>query len=879
MYHRLFRSSRWRMVRVGVVAALAATVLAPAHAAPGDLYHLTGDVEDAWGHDLNGTTIKDQNNKSTTAAAGRYSLGQGATLGPFTLTATRSDLAQRSLIANPALPVDGAAGTENDFAGPTALLYKTTVSLSRTETTTRLGPATITVSIDSYAPNPGSPGDTGDRSCVSVTDSSGGTTGPATLVSSGSPSKWSYTISLAANTPEATYTASATARDCSSGLLVGQTTSRPYVVDNTPPLIPASSLVPLDHSAVLVGSLPLSAKVTDAGGSGVNASALSIMRTDGTTAETFSGSALSYDSASKVVRTVDAKANAANKNYRLRVHAEDRAGNIAEVGHAPGDGGGYSTASITTQSSTASIPPTKCELSAGSTPATRKVTCSNVPVTVASSSATASSVFRMPARLFVDHQFSLTTAKLRPTPDSATFVPAYDANSAAWGPKTRAVQHAFGSASDTAQTAVAPTSTHALPETLVAAVEVPLSWTDAYLVMDGSDAASTTPAVAACSAAITSSCDPDPFSPYRVVTLKTGQDLSATRTRLASSFDLQLLDSDAAANSFLAAGSARVFPAIASDASVQLLARASHFGFDLSEGAIAATDVTGTPSADAEVAEVIAEHPRQHTDCAKVFDVDMALGADSGGSNTAVAFSPLLGLTSTISRDGLSVEEAGASQDAVSNCTPNTGTAVADEGSTGPPPDPGPGWEPMTADPCFTVRKYKTGVMSACRDQFKKTTDSFADRDLWGTRMWGTARAKNPSIRQYELRGMWIQLQELTGDSQTFRQKNPDADDEENAGDCKVYTVGISEPITLEHSREICDYQYTRVDYPDNNTDVQFKLNWHGDVVADRKTALGFTVSTNAFGPNYTADNVYTYGAKTQVVDICEQFTCYFIIA
>lgn len=222
---RILRRARHTVAITGVAVTAVAAVLMPAPAAVGDLYNLTGDVQDAWGHPLNGTTVRDQNNRSTTVAAGRYSLGQSS-LGPFTLTATRSDLMQRSITATPSLPVNGAAGTENDFAGPTALLYRTSLSLSRTAVTTRLGPAVITVSIDSYAPNPGGPGDTGEKSCVSVTDSSTGTTAPATLVSSGSPSQWTYTATVAAGTPEASYALSAQARDCSSGQVVGQTASR-----------------------------------------------------------------------------------------------------------------------------------------------------------------------------------------------------------------------------------------------------------------------------------------------------------------------------------------------------------------------------------------------------------------------------------------------------------------------------------------------------------------------------------------------------------------------------------------------------------------------------------------------------------------------------
>src|SRR5437899_1805721 len=83
-----------------------------------------------------------------------------------------------------------------------------TSSPHRQAISTASGPASTTLTVTDYAPNPGSPGNVGGKSCVYVTDSRTSQTTSASYVSTDTLtgfSSWSYGLNLDQVTPEGTY--------------------------------------------------------------------------------------------------------------------------------------------------------------------------------------------------------------------------------------------------------------------------------------------------------------------------------------------------------------------------------------------------------------------------------------------------------------------------------------------------------------------------------------------------------------------------------------------------------------------------------------------------------------------------------------------------
>lgn len=227
------------------------------------VYHFVGTVTDADGRPIAGATVDDGGGEvATTDAKGRYSLGESGT-GSFTLDAWRADTGLSTQQVNVLVPVD----TTVNFT----LLYLASSRLAETYVSTANGPLTDTVTVTSWAPNPG--GSQAGNSCVTVTDSRTNSTSPATLqsVNANGTSTWTASVTLPAGSPQGVQSLTAAGVDCSSNTTLTVSAPAQYLIDNTPPTISQIRPTVTNKTSPLV-----SAQLQDSGGSGLNMAASSI---------------------------------------------------------------------------------------------------------------------------------------------------------------------------------------------------------------------------------------------------------------------------------------------------------------------------------------------------------------------------------------------------------------------------------------------------------------------------------------------------------------------------------------------------------------------------------------------------------------------------
>lgn len=524
---RKHRGARWAPLLAAAVAALAVAQAPPAGALT--LFHINGTVRDALGRPLAGATVNDGSQTASTAADGTYSLPESST-GTYTVTARRSDTdtsAPARINASIPLDVNGV-----DFT----LLYRIAGSLPQPAVSTAAGPAGRTLTVTTYAPQPGSPGGPAGTSCVYVTDGRTGQTAPAAYAStSGGVSTWTYALSLAQGTPEGTYGLTYVADDCSSGAAVTSAPRASYIVDNTPPAISTGSIVPGDFGNTVFGAAqPVMARVSDGSGSGVDASRSSVVLADataGTSATITAG--LSY--ANGWLKT-GARALADGHVYRAAITAVDAAGNATTATQQdPADGGGFLVTHLVESATTAGIPLTSCTLSAGSSPATKKATCTNVPLDLAATTVTLGGSRHGPDSGFVDQQVSLATAKITTGGVTPAGIAAYNSADPAWAPRTKSMRFDVASAFS-GDTAIAVPALSARISDAALTVEVPAVWPDAELFMDP---VATTASTGACSdptwSATLVTCAPDPVaSRYAIALASTVTDVAGTASAEAA---------------------------------------------------------------------------------------------------------------------------------------------------------------------------------------------------------------------------------------------------------------------------------------------------------------------------------------------------------
>lgn len=524
--------SKHRQVLAGLIAGFViATGASPVGATDLDLYRFRGVVQDAVGRPLVGAWVSDGSKSVTTSGPdGRYELPEGD-LRSFTLTASRDDLVAAQQTRQVLLPVDQTM----DFVPPDHhLLYRLDSSVDSPYITTRLSPATVTVNIRSFAPYPGTLGDTGNRSCVSVLDTRTNLETPAEFVAAepAGSSLWALSLSLAEATPEATYSLRSETRDCADGTKLSTHSVATYVVDNTPPVIPPEDVSPGDLTTTVHStSQYLAARVLDLGGSSVDPSSVTF------NLEKLGGSASSIggtEVASVTLRAFRSPTPVAldlGALYRLTVSASDRAGNVTTFQQrAFEEGGGFLASDSSPSTTTAQIPPTSCTLSPGTTPATKTATCTATPVKLAATTVNfGHGVRRAPDSGFVNQSVPLTTVVISDGVVTIVANPAID-------PRTVSMNFEVDAPSTTTLTAVAPEDVVSLG---TITVQVPGTWNSATISM--SPVQTRSAALATCndptsgSTGLTPKCSSDPMADDYFVTLdETTPDPEAKAGQLAS---------------------------------------------------------------------------------------------------------------------------------------------------------------------------------------------------------------------------------------------------------------------------------------------------------------------------------------------------------
>lgn len=315
----------------------------PAGAVP-PLFRFVGFVRDVLDRPLPGAEVRDEAGRLAVAGPdGSYSLAEYS-LGQYTLTATRAGSVPQTRYASADLPVDQRV----DFT----LAYVIQGYLSRYAFTTAAAPGSATLTIETGAPNPGSPGTTGGASCVHVADSRTGTESSATYQTYDATRNlyvWSFSLEAPQLSPEATFTATFSVRDCATG-----TTLSPagpyglsYMIDNTPVALDDRLLVPSARGHTAFLNQILAATVADAG-SGVDPQSVSMTLIDGQVELPVSASSTGTQGSLRVRSTPVSLMP--NHVYRARLQVRDLAGNHAAFGWD------FKTIDVAVGDSTARIP-------------------------------------------------------------------------------------------------------------------------------------------------------------------------------------------------------------------------------------------------------------------------------------------------------------------------------------------------------------------------------------------------------------------------------------------------------------------------------------------------------------------------------------------
>ena len=509
------------------VAAIATTLSLPlVRATPSyavTLFHFVGTVKDADGLPLAGALVSDGSQGTTTAANGTYDLAESST-GTFTLNVSRPHSRDASVtvtVTSPVNPANASTNYEEDFA----LLYLLNGTLATPNVSTAQGPVSDVLTVTSYAPQPGTPGETLGASCVTVTDSRTGLSSPATVTAlnpDGS-STWTYQLSLSQNTPEVSSTLSFVTADCDTGTILSVTGTSGYVIDNMAPVIDPLSITPLDIGNTVFASQPLLAKVHESGPAGIGPGGIVFTLTDTTTSTSATYPSISYDQVSGWAKTAPVSLTVGHI-YNVAVTATDNAGNSSRTAQSPAaTGGGFLATSIATPATQASIPATTCSVGSQiDTSGNKTATCPNVPLDYAATTVTLGGSRYGSAVGYVLHTAALNGAKIYTTvagqrlPDAN----AYQSSDPAWAPKTGTMSYRVGDSASGAQTyPVSALNTNiGTLTTKVPAAEFTGATATLYM-----NATNTNPTTAACadpsqSAGSPIPCAPDPLANRYIVT-------------------------------------------------------------------------------------------------------------------------------------------------------------------------------------------------------------------------------------------------------------------------------------------------------------------------------------------------------------------------
>lgn len=306
---------------VALLAAIGLFSSMPAaHSSPSFL-KISGIVNDPSGRALQGVTVSDGDQSSLTDANGYYSI-QEVQFGTYFITAGRAGLTSATAVVTLTALSPNA---NQDFE----LKYTSTLAVDAIYRSTAAGTATVTATLETHAPDPGTAGTPG-TSCASITDTRTSlTTSMTHSGSNGNRTVWTATTTLPLASPEGTFTLTGKVTDCGSDTQIDTGAGAQYVIDNTPPGIDAASLTPGDLANTMFAAQPLLARIVDAGPAGVDPASLKFQLSDqeaNTTIE-YRGPEVRYDPATGWGRTQAPLVLMPSHNYTALVSVADRAGN------------------------------------------------------------------------------------------------------------------------------------------------------------------------------------------------------------------------------------------------------------------------------------------------------------------------------------------------------------------------------------------------------------------------------------------------------------------------------------------------------------------------------------------------------------------------
>ena len=806
-----FRNGRM----LAVVGALAASAVAASSGGAlavdpinDPLFFINGTVTDPIGRAVAGASVSDGAKAVATSASGTYSLGERDFNRSYRITAAKTGMVSASQDVYVTAPVDTTVNL--------SLKYRTTATLADSTLSALTAAASTTLNVVTYAPNPGVAGQTGGASCVTVKDSATGTWTAAAYagVNADGSVRWTWTLEVAAGSPERSGSLSVRTADCASGTLLAADTSSSYVVDNTAPTI--ADLQPGDGSNTAVAAAQyITALVKDSGGSGVDPASLTVQVTNTTTLDvrTYSGSAVSYNATTGRLQ-VGPVALAVGAKHLISVAAADRAGNGNALGQRPAEnGGGVLAIAVTTPTVTAEIPRVACTLGEPDVVNNRRsVTCSGATLQVGGGDVTYSATLHG-GRGFLDVTAPLYNARIEYTLGVAT----QSTNAYAPG-TTKYVSLAYdvADASDVPVTVTASGRAVAAP---TASATLPALATNATLVLSpvgvltGSGACASYGTV---TAAV--KCLADPLTTeVVVVTNGNGATLGAQHS---AKYGFVVLGAEG--DHYTARVANGDLPALRAESGVTNIGRDMAYSFAVPAEELAKHDITSTAYGQSVQQGVAGSNLR-------TFDVTGAAGLVSVTepgtlvvpmNNTALTsvYATVTGATGTMLNFG-----------------PSAGTGGAPTGS--------PSWQ-ETYHECYGRYQDSHAWVDPCAVISRLNGDNDASNDYFTLDTWETGKSKSwYSIRKLIL---WADPQ----GSQTWQDWSPRSD--MSAGNCMnvAFSVTVKNVVDIGASKDLCE----KWDITKYATGGKFQNDWVGAPWmhnAERETGFMIGVRTPAGGVSW----------------------------
>ena len=795
------------------------------------LYHFYGDVTDPIGRAVPGVTVSDGAKNTTTDSLGGYRLGERDVNKTFRLTASKAGMDAVSKDVTVIAPID----TRADFT----LQYRTSASLRDTTLSGISGGDTV-LDVTTYAPNPGLPGETGGKSCVTVTDSGVGTTTSATFVgfAADGAAKWEWTLGVNAGDDERSGVLTAKVATCDSATVLTRTASATYVIDNTPVTI--ADIQPRDGSNTAhAASQVVSATIRDLGGSGVDPASITVDVVDTTTGVSRRLTGLSYNATTGRVTAAPISLTLGHR-HRVAISAADRSGNGLSFGQRTDADGGVYAMQVTLPKVDVAIPTTTCTLGdANLQTQSKSVTCENVVLNAVPDGAVTLSGSGRTGVGFVELTAPIQNARVSHYVGGAKIgevAPTYEPGVTGY----TALRYAVTAASD-AEITVTPSGRTVVLGKVTATV--PMAATSATLAYTGSDLV---PPVSTCSNPATISgavrCVSDPLETAMSVGVKAGENATTVGAEHESKHGIQI--AKAGAGVYLAHVPNGLVAKVRADAKVAAVARDVEYDYKVSFATLAKYDITTT----ALGVESLAGGTMATGTDLRVYDLTAAAGIpddgfrhDTGVRQNVLTHDSEVGLVETDLSDLSDVSDAGATDTEIDNATlfsvestVGTGGRTSTTNGAGVAGDPSPGssfrWVER-ANKCGTVFDDQRARVTACGTLWVAGGDDGSTTwDYWALHAMSTSTSKAP----WNLKGLELLSQPSSNSGWEWYTWDPDTTI--TAEPCRNITIGVGYQhpsggnISLSTTKQWCEKYNPNVGSPGN-----FTMTWKGNVEAESR--------------------------------------------